>query len=450
MVNDFEDRRVKFYSKNDLSIASYFKRIEEIMASDYFSESKNVNDIIELFNVCKFFDNEISSSNWTIKTKEDYISKISIVKGIIGKFCTTINDSNIEMIFGEIDSMFTEDFWEMFGQYGVYRNVSESKYVLLQKSDKYRISEILAIKKIVNYYGSSIKKYLSAHIQSVELLIMYFFEENGDVKKLFLPKEVTEEDKTNLLRSYISWDEANINYLKLLAETPVNSECGLSERDRFFAKTRYDELVQKIFVNGRGFTYGSEAVFESCDDPVELEYDKGRLIGHYSLNWINENLDYSTLLNNFIYLFSFTDIHFRSTHTSRQSQLGIFEREIGVKGKKEYTTGVVFEQGQMMRLAQMQGYRAQLELRKIYIEDVIEWFFDSYLVEEFSAKGFRFNKPTVESSYWEKFKSVVGELDSIFKQYKLWCEDGYINWEFFDFSSIPVMLPLSQSDLGLG
>lgn len=128
MVNYFEDRRVKFYSKNDLSIASYFKRIEEIMASDYFSESKNVNDIIELFNVCKFFDNEISSSNWTIKTKEDYISKISIVKGIIGKFCTTINDSNIEMIFGEIDSMFTEDFWEMFGQYGVYRNVSESKY----------------------------------------------------------------------------------------------------------------------------------------------------------------------------------------------------------------------------------------------------------------------------------------------------------------------------------
>jgi len=64
---------------------------------------------------------------------------------------------------------------------------------------------------------------------------------------------------------------------------------------------------------------------------------------NYSHEWVEENADYPTLLNNFIHLFDYVDDHFRCSFVSLKSKLGVFERHLGVKGKKEYETGIVFQ-----------------------------------------------------------------------------------------------------------
>ena len=54
--------------------------------------------------------------------------------------------------------------------------------------------------------------------------------------------------------------------------------------------------------------------------------------------------------------------------------------------------------------------------------------------------GFVFNKPSLESTYVEKCRTIAAELDSILHQYKLWCEDGVINQELLEFSSTPISI----------
>ncbi|MCB5079667.1 hypothetical protein LGW37_05340, partial [Streptococcus mutans] len=69
------EHRVKFYSVNDLSISSYFSRMEEIF--DLYTEQRKkisgFTDAIELDNTLKIFDSGNYSINWT----EGYIDKVS-------------------------------------------------------------------------------------------------------------------------------------------------------------------------------------------------------------------------------------------------------------------------------------------------------------------------------------------------------------------------------------
>ncbi|MCB5049459.1 hypothetical protein LGW56_02760, partial [Streptococcus mutans] len=82
------EHRVKFYSVNDLSISSYFSRMEEIF--DLYTEQRKkisgFTDAIELDNTLKIFDSGNYSINWT----EGYIDKVSSyenrLKGNIKEF----------------------------------------------------------------------------------------------------------------------------------------------------------------------------------------------------------------------------------------------------------------------------------------------------------------------------------------------------------------------------
>lgn len=158
------------------------------------------------------------------------------------------------------------------------------------------------------------------------------------------------------------------------------------------------------------------------------------MIGYYyiriALNeWIEKNLDYSTLLNNFIYLFGYTDLQFRSQHVDSESQIGILEKNLGVKGKKEYQTGIVFELTQNITNSQIIGYCSELEKYNIYLEDIISWFFSNYLQEEFNVNGFHYNASSQTTLYLEKCRNIAVEIDSILKRFNIYCKYGEIDKE---------------------
>lgn len=70
--------------------------------------------------------------------------------------------------------------------------------------------------------------------------------------------------------------------------------------------------------------YGVEVSFaENQEEPIIEQEDKGIIKCSYSMKWIKDNLDYSTLLNNFIYLFNFVDLQMRITLFSKKTELGL-------------------------------------------------------------------------------------------------------------------------------
>ncbi|WP_419017411.1 hypothetical protein, partial [Eubacterium callanderi] len=280
--------------------------------------------------------------------------------------------------------------------------------------------------------------YMETNPLCSEILLSHYLEKHDrDMELLYFPNELSNDRKISILDKYISSNSPNTNYLKLIFESNSISNLCLPDRLKLKAKRKYEEQIEILFKNRTGFEYGVQVSFsDQLNEEIEFEKDNNRILSFsYSIEWIKENLDYPTLLNNFIFLFGYTDLQFRSLHVCRESQMGILEKSLGIIGKKEYHTGIAFQQIQMLAQLQMIGYCNELEKYDIYLEDVIKWFFCNYLREEFNVKGFNFNVSLRTASYLEKCRNVAAEMDSVLKQFKIFCEDEEIDNELLHIST---------------
>ena len=157
-------------------------------------------------------------------------------------------------------------------------------------------------------------------------------KDNGKTKCYF-PKSLTKEDKYNIIKAYINGDIVNINILDLI----INGKSKKSKEFDVDAKLRH--LAKKR--SERYWNNNTTSVFE---------YETG-----VEVSWIKNNLDYPTLLNNFIYLFGYTDICMRCLFTARSLKQGIFEKMVSVQGNGMYQKGQLFELLNVLSSGQMQG-----------------------------------------------------------------------------------------------
>lgn len=434
-----DDLRVKYYSTNDLSAGFYLKRIEDIICNFVVEKKRvDINEIIELYNIQQFFHNRIYSIHWTKQQLNDYSEIVSDFSKVIGEFFLGINTDTIESMFDTIYYDYRNDFWKLIEKYKVYDKISVEQFRKIILNKHFILNDVLKCKNIVKKFSDEIITYMEKNPFCAEIILSYYLEKHDrNIESLYFPVELSNEKKTLVLDKYIASNSSNINYLKLIFESNSTNNLRLPDRLKLKAKRKYDEEIETLFKEGTGFEYGAKVSFSNkIDEEFKFETDDNRILSVlYSAKWIKENLDYPTLLNNFIYLFGYTDLQFRSLHVSRESQMSIIEKYLGIKGRKEYPTGIAFQQIQMLAQLQMIGYCNELEKYNIFLEDIIEWFFCNYLEEEFNVKGFCFNKSSHTVSYLEKCRNIAAEFDNILKRFKIYCEDGEIDDELLHIST---------------
>lgn len=431
--------RVKYYSVNDISAGFYIERIEHIIRTFVVeAERTDINEIIELHNIQQFFKNKIHSKYWSEQQLNDYRSTVESFSKVIGKYFSKINIDAMESIFESVNYNYRNDFWKLIEKYKIYERISVDIFRNITQNEHFILNDVLECKNLVKNYSSEVITYMDENPLCAEILLSYYLEKHDtDIEPLYFPSGLTNEKKILILDNYISSDSANSNYIKLIFKSNSTNNLCLLDRLKLKAKRKYDEQMKTLFKDGSGFEYGVKVSFsDKQDEEQKFEMGLNRILSvSYSTKWIIENLDYPTLLNNFIYLFGYTDMQFRSLHVRRESQMGIFEKTLGVKGKKEYHTGIAFEQMQMLAELQMVGYSNELEKNNVYLEDIIKWFFCNYLKDEFNVKGFNFNVSSREASYLEKCRNIAAEMDSVLKQFKLWCENGEVDNELLHMST---------------
>lgn len=72
------------------------------------------------------------------------------------------------------------------------------------------------------------------------------------------------------------------------------------------------------------------------------------------------------------------------------------------------------------------------------LEKTLEWFFKTYLVEEFGIEGFSINLPTENLTYLEKCKCVTGEIERVLKQFNLYTNYKKIDKEVLELMNKPL------------
>lgn len=425
---------VKFYSVNDLGCGNNLVLLENVLNN--FNSSKeydDINEILEFYNIQKYLNNKCYLTKWDEETKKRYFDISKRFSGIIGKYFSTLNEGNIFEVYQKIKNMYCDDFWELFDNYKLFERISDEKFGNIL-DDGLNLRFVLVHKRIVNKYDNTISKIMMNNEKTCELLLEEYLVEKNETIKHYFPNSL---DKGKLIDKYLDSEKCNLNYVQLLAKSVSNQDLVLSDKLRLKAKRKEEKEVELLFANKGYFTYGVELSYSSELKKIKnIKIENGRMYLTYSLKWLKENLYYPIILIfNFIYLFEFVDNQIRFLHVHKINLMDVFTRFLGIKGKKEYITDYSFNQIDMAAQLQIHAYYNFLKIEEIDLENVCKWFFEEYLYSEFNVKGFFFNPSTANATYLEKNRNLSSEIESILKQFRLWCEDRQIDTELIQISS---------------
>lgn len=268
--------------------------------------------------------------------------------------------------------------------------------------------------------------------RNAEFILSKYLKEDD----LYFPASLSETDILRLIDKYIESPLVNINELRKIISFPTNKGLNITDKIKLHAKRKAEEEEEKILNCGTGIESGVRISYPQDQEEVVLVTMDGRTADiKVSRKWIEENIDYPTLWNNFIHLFGFVDGSMRLEFDSKKSESTVLESAIRPRAEYFYYQSTSFRYKEMLSNAEIYSYVSVLNILGIRLEEMIEWFFSAYLKEEFQINNFIVRMPSSETSYFEKCRTILPEMDRIFKQYNTLIEDGMIDQELIQMSS---------------
>ena len=428
MSSDYDG--VKFYSSHDLSIGWNLEKAEPILHA-FFPDKMfdSMNEIIELYN-----------------TYKEYKTKVKLFTAIIAKYFSRINNENFIEIVHNVDIHYLKDFWTLFENYKAYEHVEDEifkEYLLLSKIS---LLEILKHEKLVKAYNGQLAELLRTSDQTCEILVACYLAEQENTR-YYIPSLLKPEEFELIFQKFIDSVDPSPNTLRLIIHSQSSRECPISDRIKLNAKKKYEEFWsgRDSKVSHVGYKY-SISLIEQEEYQKCINDEHGIYIS-YDRKWLEENLDYPTILNNFFYVFEMFDRCWRSTLPSLKVKIDVLESITANNGKNAYPRGSWYLSRNIIASLQMGMYKALLEEHRINLEDVFVWFFTEYLQNEFNTHGF-FMQSSNSSNYAEKCRTLVSEMDGILKQFRMFVQDGVVDRELYEMSSAPLSFESIPSLIG--
>lgn len=440
--------RIKFYGTHDMSCGWNLKECENFFQNwENEIEQPDINTVLEIFNIKKYFDNDMRLEEWSDEQLSDYNVKIAAIPQILGIFCSSISDCTFETIYKDVEEDYKDDFWQLICDYKVFKRITEETMMNLLSKDSDDVWYILRNRSITNHFGKIVAKHLVDNLHTAENLVLNFLAafEYRDYQ-LFFPLEFTSEMRIKVLTEYVERDDCNINCLQLLENSQDSMGLPISDKLKLCARRKKEKLERQLFDGNTPQAHGIEVMIKSIPNvAVEKQLGDDVITYAYSREWFEENQDYPTLLNNFIYIFEYVDCFFRCNFISLQSEMSALERHLELKGKKDYMYGSGFLVKRLISSLQMNIYENLLNDFNIQLEGIYKWFFEDYLNNEFGANGFAYSPPSTGTTYAEKCKLLAISIDGVLKQFRLFCEDGLVDRERLELSSAQTIFSMIPS-----
>lgn len=455
----FYDRLV-YRPEYHYTFSYYQHRIDQILGSYTDSEyEEDPNNLIELYDTLQYISEVDNEENISAEQKIMYKSHVSVIAKIVGVYFSKISEENFSEIAEKIHPQFSARFWMLMCYYKRSVDISPGSLKIFLIANPHHLDDVIAQKDMAEQFSEILYECFIEMPSTIAILINALLaKQDKEAKILYIKVAFSPRQMNSLFKKYINEEAANINQLRLIHISQNDSSIGLDDEVRLLAKRKEKELAAALLERGVHIEHGIGVSFGPYDDWKSIQKESNEYLVMYDSRWIEENLDFPTLLDNLIYWFEYADFQCRSNLPVRQHQISALEDIAIVKGKKTYDVGHGFKMSHFLQLIQMQGYYGQLERHNVYLEDIFKWFFEVYLPSEFHVDEFIYNAPTQEASYLEKCRLIAGEIESVLKQYKLYQMHGHIDRELFEmssehlfFSQIPSLLSRKyayvQSDL---
>lgn len=431
--------RVKFFSQNDLCYGLHLDKIETIKIPD--SKDVTINDAIEFNEIKRYFDDGARSQLWDDGKLNEYKKKSGKLDSLCKRFFNQIADGNIMVLYNDIEFGYHSEFWRLFDDCKLYNKISDDVFETLLNHDRVSPYDVFKYKNIVRKYGKILREYILNNDFCVPVILHVYEQDYTGNEKLMLPTELTGEDICNYLEAYIDSEKPNTNYLSDIENMRCTKEFPITDEIRLKAKRKYDVEMKKHLETGVHIEYGINVSFDPKQDEVVLVDDDKKMDFSisYGTKWLEETLDYSSILNNFIYVFEFVDLpQVRSLHVSKKSQSGVLEDVFLSKSSRYYHCNQAFRHSQVIAMLQMTAYYDFLLKRNIRLENVLHWFFTEYLQEEFSVPEMRVSFPSESATFSEKCSTIITAFETIIKQFVIYRRHGSIDFDLLAMSTTPI------------
>ena len=436
--------RIKYYSQNDLCYGLCFDRIETIEIKSM--EEVTINDAIEFYEINLYFNDGIKLNTWGDTEIQYYTNKNKNLISLCYSFFNKINDSNVIDLYREIEFDYKSVFWLLFDNCKLHKKISEETFAMLINQEKLYPPDLFKYNNIVRTYGKVLREFIINNYFCIPILLHYYEQNYTNEEKYYLPEELTGLDICLYLESYVNNEIVNTNYLIDIGNMSSTGRFPVTDELRLLAKRRYNIEMENIFNicdSSQQFEYTLNICYDQIEEKKLTKTIKDGIIVlsiTYSAQWLENSLDYSSILNNFIYLFEFVDFkQMCSLHTTIKCQTGIIEEILLPKSTRYYCCNQHFKMKQIIAHMQMTAYYDYLQKKHINLEEVLQWFFSKYLQDEFSCSEIRVVFPAKNSSYYEKCVCLLTTFESILRQYSLYVKHGFIDFELAGMSSTPIL-----------
>lgn len=441
-MHKYDLNRVEFYSKENMAGGYYLSKGEHILRGETKSVYEDINDVLELYNIKQYLDNELYLKSWTQNDITIFKQKAIEYGKIVGLFMSKINDSNVITYYTQLLGGFIDSFWELIDFQKVYKQISAEKFETILNNNPHEIRNILNHKNIVNHYNTVLRNFLQAYSKSAEILLsIYEAKEDFSRKNTqYLPKSLTVNDKEEIVSNYIENDDTNINYLRLIRIARNRDNFRLSDLTRLKAKRKQKQVSDKMFDEQKNISvqkYGVSISFPENPPKIKDAFFEDTVIHFsYSLSYIKHNIDIHSLFLNFIILFEYLDNQNRINLINKKSKMSVLEQVMGIHSENEYRKGITFNMNEMQSYAQIVAYNRIINDLGESLENVLKNIFINTFKEKYSfADNARLSMPSTRASSFEKVRFLAPEFESVLKQFKLFVEHGEIDFELLQMTS---------------
>ena len=385
-----------------------------------YQPSTEINNLIETYLVLKLIK------------KENEFSKF---KYLISKFQNDISMnfpiSIFEIDYDSIDIFYKDIFWELVLTLGKINKDDASQFESYIKKYNIQTMTLKNVTKLIDLFPQVIKENFLSLSRNIEFFLNHQSGKFTDSNGLFNKLGITNEEINNLARKYCQTDSINPNYLQSIVEYKKLSKYEFDDEIKLLAKRKSDNFWEKHFETNEGFQYSiSVGIKPLFSDKLYEPIKNGILLNKIILD---EHHDFPTLLNNYIYLLGFFNHESGLPWLVENEETFSFTRYFSHKSNAYYDS--YHPQLKLCHNLLFQAYFDYLKQNEIDVEEIIEWYFNIYLETELDIEGFHFHASNKESSYYERGKSIICEMDSILDQYELFFRNGEIDQDLLEIKS---------------
>ena len=385
-----------------------------------YRPSTEINNLIETYLILKLIkkENEFSKFKHLISRFHNDISK---------NFPITI----FEIDYDSIDIFYKDIFWELVLFLEKINKDDVSQFESYIKKYNIQTINLKNVTKLIDLFPQVIKENFLFLSRNIEFFLNHQSGKFTDSNGLYIKLGITNEEINNLAREYCQTDSINPNYLQSIVEYKKLSKYEFDDEIKLLAKRKSDKFLEKHFETNEGFQYSISVGIKSLDNDKLYEPIKNGILLNKII--LDEHHDFSTLLNNYIYLLGFFNHESGLPWLVANEETFSFARHFSHKSNAHYDS--YFPQLKLYHNLLFQAYFDYLKQNEIDVEEIIEWYFNIYLETELDIKGFHFHASNKESSYYERGKSIICEMDSILDQYELFVRNGEINQDLLEIKS---------------